>query len=154
MPCLCFPHPLLHIHTPLVPQEWYVVPCALWHTFPIPMPSFFSVSGIDQLVLCCCGHIVNAIGPKIIVLEGDVGCSEISGSCMRLDVGPVLTVSCQFSKLIKNLLIICYKSVMFDDGVICLCQSARDSLYHLSQWVIHVSVFLFLGCGVFPDDVG
>ena len=118
------------------------------------MPSCFSASGIDQLVLCCCNHIANVVGPKIIVLEGHVGCSAISGSCMRLDVGPALMVSCQFNKLIKNLLIICHKSVMFDNGVIYLCQSVRDSLYHLLQWVIHVSVFLFLGCGVFPDDVG
>ena len=43
---------------------------------------------------------------------------------------------------------------MFDDGAICLCDSVRGSLYHLFQWVIQVSFFPFLGCGVFPDDVG
>ena len=43
---------------------------------------------------------------------------------------------------------------MFDDGLIYLCQSVRDSLYSLFQWVIHVSVLRFLGCGVIPDDVG
>ena len=43
---------------------------------------------------------------------------------------------------------------MFDDGVVYLCQSVRDSLYHLFQWVINDSVVLFLGCGVFPDDEG
>ena len=130
----------------------FLVQCGI--LFKIPMPPFSSVSGIDQLVLCCCSHVVNVVGPKIMVLEGHVGCSTISGSCMRLDVGPALVVSCQFSKLIKMHLVVCHKSMMFDDGVICLCQSERGSLYHLLQWVIHVSVFVFLGCGVFPDDVG
>ena len=88
-----------------------------------------------------------------MVLEGHVGCPPITGSCMRLDVGPALMLSCQVSKLIKKHLIVCHKSGMFDDGTICLCDGMRGSLYHLFQWVIPVSFFSFLGCGVLPDDV-
>ena len=115
----------------------------MWHIFQDPNASLHLCKwGIGELVLCCCSHVANAVGPKIIVLEGYVGCSVISGSCMRLDVGPALVVSCQFSKLIKNLLIIFHKSVMFDDCVIYLCQSVRDSLDHLFQWSF-MSVFSF-----------
>ena len=73
---------------------------------------------------------------------------------MRLDISPALMFSYQFSKLVKKHHIICHKSGMFDDGAICLCDSVRGSLYHLFQWVIPVNVIPFLGCGVFPDDVG
>ena len=63
--------------------------------------------------------------------------------------------SCQFSKLVKKHIIISHKSGMFDDGgAICLCKSVRGSLYHLFQWVIPISFFPLIGCGVFPDDVG
>ena len=73
---------------------------------------------------------------------------------MRLDISPALMFSCQFSKLVKKHLIICHKSGMFDDGAICPCDSVRGSLCHLFQSVIPVSFFPFLGCGIFPDDVG
>ena len=122
--------------------------------FKIPMPSFTSVSGIDQLVLSCCSHAAIIIGLKIMVLEGHVGCPSIPGSCMRPDVGPALVFSCQFSKLIKKHLVVCHKSGMFDDGAICQDDGMRGSLYHLFQWVIPVSFLYFLACGVLPDDVG
>ena len=118
----------------------------------IPMPPFSSVSDIDQLVLCC--HVANVVGPTIMVLECHVGCSAISGPFMRLDVCPALMVSCQFSKLIKKHVVVCHKSGMYDDGAICLCYGMRSPLYHLFQCVLPVSFFSFLGCGVFPDDVG
>ena len=89
-----------------------------------------------------------------MVLEGHVGCPSIPGSCMRLDASPALMFSCHFSKLVKRHLIVSHKSGMFDDNPICLCKSVRGSLYHLFQWVIPVSFFPFLGCGVFPDDEG
>ena len=122
--------------------------------FKVSIPSFSSLSDIDQLVLCCCSHVTNVVGPKKMALEGNVGCLAISRSCMRLDVGPALMFSCLFSKLIKKHLVVCHKSGIFDDGTICLCDSVRGSLYHLFQWIIPVSFFPFLGCGVFPDDVG
>ena len=130
----------------------FLVQCGI--PFKIPTPPFSSVGGIDQLVLCCGSHIVNVVGPKIMVLEGHVGCPSISGSCMRLDVGPALTVSCQFSKLIKEHLVVCHKSGMFDACTIDLCDGMRGPLYHLFRWVIPISFFSFLGCGVLPDDVG
>ena len=124
------------------------------HIFQIPTPSFSYVSGIDQFVLSWSSHVTNVVGPKVMVLKSHVGCSSISGSCMRLGTSPALMFSCQFSKLIKKHLIICHKGGMFDDSAICLCDSVRGSLYHLFQWVIPVSFFPFLGCGVLPDDVG
>ena len=130
----------------------FLVQCGI--PFKIPMTPFSSLDGIDQLVLCCGSHIANVVGPKIMVLEGHVGCPSISGSCMRLDVGPALMVSCHFSKLIKEHLVVCDKSGMFDDGAIGLCDGMRGPLYHLFQWVIPISFFSFLGCGVLPDDVG
>ena len=148
----CFPHPSLSIFLqPLQDGMLFLVQCGI--PFKVPAPSFFSVSGLYQHVLICSSHVANAVGPKIMVLEGHVDCTPISGFCMRFDVSPTLMFSSQFSKLIKNLLLICHKSGMFDDGVICLCDSVRGSLYHLFQWVIPVSFFPFLGC-VFPDGVG
>ena len=122
--------------------------------FKIPMPPFSSVSGIAQPVLCCCSHVANVVGPKIIVLENHVCCPPLSGSCMRLDVGPALRLSCQFSKIIKEHLVVCQKSGMFDDGAIGLCDRMRGPLYHLFQWVIPIRFFSFLGSVVLPDDVG
>ena len=122
--------------------------------FKVPILSFLRVSGIDQHVLSCRSHVANVVGPKVVVLESHVGRPSIPGSCMRLDIGPAHMFSCQFSKLVKKHLIICHKSGMFADGAICLCNSVRGSLYHLFQRVIPVSFFPFLGCGVFPDDVG
>ena len=129
----------------------FLVQCGI--SFKIPMPPFSSVSGIDQLVVSCCSHAVNVVGPKIMVLEGH-GCPAISGSCTRFNVGPALMFSCQFSKLIKKHLVVCRKSGMFDDGAICLCDGMRGPFYHLFQEVIQVSFFSFLGCCIFPDDVG
>ena len=148
----CFPHPSLSIFLqPLQDGMLLLVQCGI--PFKVPAPSFSSVSGLYQHVLSCSSHVASAVGPKIMVLEGHVGCTPISGLCMRFDVSPTLMFSSQFSKLIKNLLLICQKSGMFDDGAICLCDSVRGSLYHLFQWVIPVSFFPFLGC-VFPDGVG
>ena len=89
-----------------------------------------------------------------MILGGHVGCPAISGSRMRLDVGPALMFSCQFSKLIKKHLVVCHKSEMFDDGAICLCDGMGGPFYHLFKWIIPVSFFSFLGCCVLPDDVG
>ena len=89
--------------------------------FKVPVPSFCSVCGTDQLVLCYGSHIANVVGLKIVVLKGHIGCSTICGSCMRLDVGPALMVSYQFRKLIKKHLVVCHKSGVFCDGAICLC---------------------------------
>ena len=130
----------------------FLVQCVI--PFKIPMPSFSSVCGIDQLMLNCSSHVANVIRPKMMVLEGHAGCPSISGSCMRPDVSPALILSCQFSKLIKKHLIVFHESGMFDDGAICLCDGMRGSLYHLFQWVIPVSFFSFLWCGVLADDVG
>ena len=55
-----------------------------------------------------------------MILGCHVGCSAISGTSMRLDVGPALMVSCRFSKLIKKHLVVCHKSGVFGDGAICL----------------------------------
>ena len=60
-----------------------------------------------------------------MVLEGHVGCPTISGFCVRLDGGPALMDTCQFSKLIKK------HRGMLDDGAICLCDGMRGPLYHL-----------------------
>ena len=105
-------------------------------------------------MLSCSSRVTNAVGPKVMVLESHVCFPSVSGSCMRLDISPALMFSCQFSKVVKKNLVICHKSGMFDDGAICLCNSVRGSLYHLFQWVIPVNFFPFLGCGVFPEDVG
>ena len=130
----------------------FLVQCCI--PFKIPMPPFSSLGGIDQLVLCCGSHITNVVGPKIVVLEGHVGCPSISGSCMRLDIGPALMISCQFSKCIKEHLVVCHKSGMFDDGAIGLCDGMRVPLNHLFQFVIPISLFCFPRSGVLPDDVG
>ena len=122
--------------------------------FKILMSSFSSVICIDKLALSCSSHVANVVGPNVMVLESQVCFPSISGSCMRLDISPVLMFSFEFSKLVKKHLIICHESGMFDDGAICLCNSVRGSLYHLFQWVIPGSFYPFLGCGAFPDDVG
>ena len=109
----------------------FLVQCGI--SFKISMPPFSSVCDIDQLVLSCCSHDANVVGPKIMVLEGHAGCPAISGSYMRLDVGPALMFSCQFSKLIKKHLVVCHKNGMFDDGAICLCDGMRGPLYHCSN---------------------
>ena len=98
-------------------------------SFKIPMLPCSSVSGIDQLMLRCCSNVATVVRPKIVVIEGHVGYPSISGSCMRFDVGPAFMVSCQFSMLIKKHLVVCHKSGMFEDGAICLCDSARGSLF-------------------------
>ena len=129
----------------------FLVQCGI--PFKILMSPFSSVGGIDQLVLSCCSHVVNVVGPTIMVLEGHVGCSVISGFCMRLDVGPALMVSCQFSKLIKKHVDVCQKSGVFGDGAICLFDGIGGPFNHLLRGVIPISFFTLFDCGLFPDDV-
>ena len=129
----------------------YVVLCAMLHTFQ--SCNIFLLSCIDLLVLSCSSHVTNVVGPKAMVVDSYVYFPSISGSSMRLDISPALMFSCQFSKLVEEYLVVCHKTGTFDSGAIFLCNSVRGSLCHLFQWVIPVSFFPFLGCGVFPDDV-
>ena len=125
----------------------FLVQCGI--PFNIAMPSFASVSGIDQLVLSCCSHVANVVGPKVMVLEGHVGCPVISGSCMRLDVGPALIFLVNSASLSKSSLLSVTKV-----GCLMMVPFASGPFYHLFQWVIPVSFISFFGCGVLPDDVG
>ena len=128
----------------------FLVQCGI--PFKIPALPFSSVGGIDQLVLCCGSHVANVVVPKIMGLKGHIGCSAISGSCMRPDVGPALMVSCQFSKLVKKHLVVCHKSGVICDGPICLCDGNGGPFNHLFQEVIPISIFSLLGCGLLSDD--